>query len=144
MNTYVAQNQIETQDHINDDEQYSLAKIMGIWAIVSLPMPLMAFVIAPPVAARISMNHVLVVWLFLIAGMIWQLIVSLWIIYQELGTLRWSILRERTWLNTPRDPHTDEASAKLWWWLVPAFAFVLAGEFLIGGLQFPNIIVFFL
>lgn len=77
MNTYVAQNQIETQDHINDAEQYSLAKIMGIWAIVALPMPVMAFVIAPAVSARVSLNHVLVIWLFMIVGMIWQFIVSL-------------------------------------------------------------------
>lgn len=50
-----------------------------------------------------------------------------------MGTLRWSAIRERTWLNSPRDPHSGEASAKLWWWLVPAFAFILVIEFFIAG-----------
>jgi uncharacterized protein len=62
-------------------------------------------------------------WLLMIAGMAWQFIVSLVIIYRELGTLRWSAIRQRTWLQTPRDPGTDQPNPRLYWWLLPPLLF---------------------
>ncbi len=115
------------------ESQYSLVKILGIWAIVSLPMPMLVFVIAPALSPRLNMHPLIVTWLLLIGGMVWQFVVSLWIVYRELGTLRWSAIRERTWLNRPRDPNTGEPKAKLFWWLVPAFLFVALIELGIGG-----------
>ena len=114
------------------ENQYSLAKILGIWAIVSLPMPVLAFVIAPALSPRVNLHPGIVIWLLLIGGMVWQFVVSLWIVYRELGTLRWSAIRERTWLNRPRDPNTGEPKAKLFLWLVPAFLFVALIELGIG------------
>ncbi len=122
-----------SQNPVGREGQYSLAKILGIWAIVSLPMPVLAFVIAPALSPRVNLQPVIVIWLLLIGGMVWQFVVSLWIVYRELGTLRWSAIRERTWLNRPRDPNTGEPKAKLFWWLVPAFVFVFIIELGIGG-----------
>ncbi len=34
-----------------DDNQYSLAKILIIWALVAIPMPILAFIVAPAWAA---------------------------------------------------------------------------------------------
>jgi membrane protease YdiL (CAAX protease family) len=45
------------------------------------------------------------------------------IIYRELGTLRWSAIRQRTWLQTPRGPGTDQPNPRLFWWLLPALFF---------------------
>ncbi len=38
------------------ESQYSLAKILGIWAIVSLPMPVLVFVIAPALSPRVNLT----------------------------------------------------------------------------------------
>jgi hypothetical protein len=51
--------------------------------------------------------------------MAWEFVVALVIIYRELGTLRWSAIRQRTWLQTPRDPKTDKPNRKLYWWVLP-------------------------
>jgi membrane protease YdiL (CAAX protease family) len=114
------------------DSQYSLAKIIGIWAIVALPMPVVMFVIAPALIEHVNMRPSIFIWLLIICGYIWQFVVSLWIVYHELGTIRWTAIRERTWLNMPRDPNTGESKAKLFWWLIPAAVFVLIIELGIG------------
>ncbi|NIB38481.1 CPBP family intramembrane metalloprotease [Pseudomaricurvus alkylphenolicus] len=105
------------------ESQYSLRKILGIWAVVSLPMPILAFVVAPVISPDTNLNPAIVFWLLMIAGMAWQFVVALWVMYDELGTLSWSSIKKRTWLNMPRDPLTGDANAKLFWWLVPAIAF---------------------
>ena len=112
------------------EEQYSLAKILTIWAVVSLPMPILAFVVAPALYSRIDLLPGIVYWVLMILGMMWQFVVSLIIVYRELGTLRWSAIRERTWLTTPRDPQTGRSRPVLFWWLVPAFLF--AGFVILG------------
>jgi hypothetical protein len=63
----------------SNGEQYSLIKILTIWAVVAIPMPLMAFWIAPAATAAtagLNMNPLLLIWLLLIGGMIWQFILS--------------------------------------------------------------------
>jgi len=83
----------------SDDEQYSLAKIMTIWAAVAIPMPIMAFWIAPMVAAKTSIHPLLMIWLFMIAGMIWQFILSMGLLYNELDEFTWANFCERVWLK---------------------------------------------
>ena len=114
-------------------EQYSLAKILSIWAVVALPMPILAFVVAPLLSLRINLNPGIVVWFLMIVGMMWQFVVSLWLVYQDLGTLRWSAIKERTWLNAPRDPKTGEPNLRLFWWLLPALVLVFVIIFFLGG-----------
>ena len=104
-------------------EQYSLAKILGIWAGVALPMGLLAWVIAPAVIPRLPLHSGITYWLLIIAGMLWQFVVALVILRRELGTLRWKVLRKRLWLNLPRDPRTGQARTRLFWWVVPCLMF---------------------
>ena len=118
--------------------QYTLWQILGIWAVVTLPMVLLAWVVAPAIIPFIPLPAGITFWLLMIAGMAWQFVVSLVIIYRELGTLRWSAIRQRVWLQTPRDPKTDQPDAKLWWWLLlPLLWNTLFGIFLIGYLDVP-------
>ena len=119
-------------------EQYTLWQILGIWALVSVPMALLAWVVAPAIIPYSPLHPVITLWLLMIAGMVWQFVVSLVILYRELGTLRWSAIRERIWLQTPRDPRTDQPNPRLYWWLLPALlvaAFVFMG--LAGYLDAP-------
>jgi hypothetical protein len=101
-----------------ENGQYTLGQILGIWALVSLPMALLTWVVAPAIIPYSPLHPGITYWLLTIVGMVWQFVVSLAIIYRELGTLRWSAIRQRTWLQTPRDPRTDQPNRKLYWWLL--------------------------
>jgi membrane protease YdiL (CAAX protease family) len=57
-------------------------------------------------------------------GLIWQFVLCMAIIFREKGDLRWSTIRNRCWLNTPRDPKSGQPRAKLFWWLVPLIVLV--------------------
>jgi hypothetical protein len=119
-------------------EQYTLWQVLGIWALVALPMALLAWVVAPAIIPYSPFLPGITFWMLMIAGMAWQFVVSLVIIYRELGTLRWSAIRQRCWLQTPRDPKTDKPSPKLYLWVLPStFFIVLVGLVLIGYLDAP-------
>ena len=107
-------------------DQYTLWQILGIWALVTLPMALLAWVVAPAIIPYSPLHPGITFWLMIIAGMAWQFVVSLVILYRELGTLRWSVVRKRIWLQTPRDPRTDQPNPRLFWWvLLPVFIDIL-------------------
>ena len=96
-----------------EKDQYSLWQIAGIWLVACAPMWLLSWVIAPLVIPYSPLYPGITYWLLIIAGMGWQFVVSLMIVYHELGTLRWRAIRQRTWLQTPRDPKTDQPNPKL-------------------------------
>ena len=106
-------------------EQYSLGKILGIWALAAVPMGILSWVVFPalspdpavdPLAAGAARIVALTV------GLIWLFILSLIIVRQEEGNLRWATVKRRLRLNTPRDPETGETRRRLWLWAV---AFIL-------------------
>ena len=103
--------------------QYSLKKLLFIWAIVGPPMPILAFFVAPALATRFDWNPLLLVWELMICGMIWQFIVSMWILYRELDEFTWSTIKKRIWLQKPQNPKTGKTSYTYFWWLIPAFLF---------------------
>lgn len=98
--------------------QYSLPKILLVWAAAALPMAILGWFVAPalavgaddPVFARLAV---------LTAGLVWQFVLVMLLLYREAGTWRWSLLSGRLWLNPPRSPRTGARSSRLWWWLVP-------------------------
>ena len=104
------------------ERQYSLFKILAIWASVTLPMAVLAFVVAPAVTPHTSIHPGLVHWIFIVAGMAWQFVVSLLVLRNELGGLRWQAVKERIRLNPPLDPRTGEPRRVLWLWAIPALA----------------------
>ncbi len=55
-------------------------------------------------------------------GLIWLFVLSLIIVRQEEGDLRWATVKRRLRLNAPRDPKTGETRRRLWLW---AIAFVI-------------------
>jgi membrane protease YdiL (CAAX protease family) len=111
-------------------EQYSLTKILAIWASVTAPMGLLAFVVAPAVIPHTSLHPGLVHWSLMVVGMAWQFVVSLAVLRHELGGLRWAAVKERIRLNGPRDPRTGRPRRALWWWVVPAIGANVLGGFL--------------
>lgn len=105
-----------------EPEQYSLTKILAIWAAVTAPMGVLAFVVTPAVIPHTSLHPGLVYWIFMVVGMAWQFVLSLAVLRHELGGLRWAAVKERIWLNAPRDPRTGRKRRVLLWWAVPAIA----------------------
>ena len=115
-----------------DERQYSLLKILGIWAVAALPMALLGWVIAPLIGDRIDLGigqenrEAFTRGGLLTLGLIWQFVVVMFIIFREEGDLRWSTIRRRCWLNAPRDPTTGNARGRLWLWLVPVILLLAA------------------
>lgn len=104
------------------DEQYSLAKILGIWALATVPMGVLGW-IAFPLLAPDSGSDPLgsgVTRLVLIAlGLVWLFVLSLILVRREEGDLRWATVKHRLRLNAPREPATGEPRRRLWLWVVP-------------------------
>jgi membrane protease YdiL (CAAX protease family) len=110
-------------------EQYSLAKIVGIWAAAALPMGALAWVVAPLVAAQLDgpvpLSRALLVGLTV--GLIWQFALVMVLVYRERGSLRWSVLKDALWLQSPRSPKTGRVGGRLWLVLIP-FVLLFAAE----------------
>jgi membrane protease YdiL (CAAX protease family) len=111
-------------------KQYSLTKILAIWASVTAPMAVLTFVVAPAIMARTSLYPGLVYWMVVIVGMMLQFVVSLAILRHELGGLHWPSIKKRIWLNLPRDPRTGKTRKVLFLWVVPAIAANVLGGYL--------------
>jgi hypothetical protein len=105
-------------------EQYSLAKILGVWA-AAVPMGVLAWVVAPllrdQLGGRDPFAEALLI--CLTAGLVWQFVLTLMLVSRELGGLQWSRVRQALWLRPPLDPKTRRVGGKVWWWalLFPGF-----------------------
>ncbi|MNO43794.1 hypothetical protein D3C76_340230 [compost metagenome] len=87
-------------------KQYSDRKILGLWALVALPMVFFRFVLIPVLMPIVSIHPGILYWMLMIGGMIWQFVLSVIILRKELGRLTWEKLRKRLWLNHPVHPKT--------------------------------------
>src|SRR5512141_1459831 len=102
--------------------QYTLWQILGIWALAAIPMGILSWVVFPaaspdfrsdPLGAGITRMVLITI------GLIWLFVLSMIIVRQEEGDLRWATVKRRLRLNTPRDPKTGDPQRKLWLWVIP-------------------------
>jgi membrane protease YdiL (CAAX protease family) len=109
------------------NDQYSLAKILGIWAAAALPMGILGWIVAPALAAKSDpLGSGVIRVILMTVGLIWQFVLSMIVVYREEGDLRWATIRRRFWLNTPQDPKTGQPRGKLWLWLIPIIILLAA------------------
>jgi CAAX protease family protein len=103
-------------------KQYSLARILGIWALATIPMGILSWIVFPalspdfrsdPLGAGVTRIVLLTI------GLIWLFVLSMILVRQEEGDLRWATVKRRLWLNPPRDPKTGEPRPRLWLWVIP-------------------------
>src|SRR5215208_4614414 len=119
-------------------EQYSLAKILGIWALAAAPMGIlswMGWIVSPLLAFRFGLDSLgqFATRLALITlGLIWLFVLSMIIVRREEGDLRWATIKRRLRLNAPRDPKTGRPRAWLWLWVVPFLVAVAVVEFVLN------------
>jgi membrane protease YdiL (CAAX protease family) len=115
--------------------QYSLAKILGVWAAAAVPMGVLAWVVAPLLSDQLGGRDPFAEALLtcLTAGLIWQFALTLILVRRELGTLQWSRVREALWLQPPQDPKTKRVGGRVWWWALLFVVLVSIWQLAAGG-----------
>jgi membrane protease YdiL (CAAX protease family) len=112
-------------------EQYSLAQILGIWALAAAPMGMLGWIVFPLVAPDFESDPLafgVTRVVLLTLGLIWLFVLSMIIVRREEGNLRWASVKRRLRLNTPRDPATGVPRARLFLWVIPFLIAVTAVE----------------
>lgn len=117
-----------------ETEQYSLTIILAIWASVTVPMALLAWVVTPWAIPRTGLHPGITFWLMMTLGMSWQFVVSVIMLRHEGYGLDWQRLEKRLWLVTPQSPATGKPSKWLYLWIIPCFGFVGLTELPFVGL----------
>jgi len=112
-----------SQKAVGTKDQYSLAKILGIWAAAALPMAILSWIVFPLVAPDFVSDPLgsgVTRVVLLTLGLIWLFVLSMIVVRQEEGDLGWATVKRRLRLDTPRDLKTGEQRRRLWLWVVPA------------------------
>src|ERR671914_985222 len=109
-------------DDAGRGEQYSLARILGIWALAAAPMGILGWIAFPLLAPDFESDPLgsgVTRVVLLTLGLIWLFVLSMIIVRREEGDLRWATVKRRLRLNTPQEPATGEPRARLWLWVLP-------------------------
>lgn len=115
--------------------QYSLAKIVGIWAAVTAPMALGYWIVTPAVAVG-PYDTVVLATVTLTVGLVWQFVLAMFILRREEGSMGPSAMARRLWLQIPRDRVTGRPRKRLLWLLAPlGVAFTLNMLYLAPAVQ---------
>lgn len=107
------------------DKQYSLIKILAIWASVTVPMGLILWVITPFLIPKIDMDPGILYLLLITLGLVWQGVVAYLVLRTEVKPFTWENLKKRLWLNTPISPKTGKPSKNLYFMAIPVIVFLL-------------------
>jgi membrane protease YdiL (CAAX protease family) len=114
-------------------KQYSLTRIVTVWAAAALPMGALAWIVAPAIKDSFSgtgsiplFKALLVV---LMGGLLWECVLVAGLVWHEQHTLRWSVLRNVLWLRSPRSPKTGRLGGRLWLMVIPLTALFALGGF---------------
>jgi membrane protease YdiL (CAAX protease family) len=118
--------------------QYSLSEVLLIWTGAALPMAVLAWLVAPWIAHRLTGPAALprALILTLTAGLIWQFLLVVMLVYREQGSLRWPVVKDALWLHAPRHPSAARRGGWAWLIVVPLIA-ALALEELLPSLPVP-------
>ena len=122
-----------------DVRQYSLAQILAVWAAAAIPMGVLAWIVAPLLRDQLEGEDPFAQALLvcITAGLIWQFVLVVLLVRLELGTLRWSRVREALWLRAPRDPRTGRVGGRVWLWAL-LFIFLIALWQLVPAIPGPS------
>jgi membrane protease YdiL (CAAX protease family) len=103
--------------------QYSVLRILAVWAAAALPMAALAWLVAPALEdefggeGNVPMAKALL--LCLTAGLTWQFVLVAILVWREQRTLQWSTVREALWLRSPGDPKSGRRGGRVWLILIP-------------------------
>lgn len=122
MNASVIENNAQATGAAEMGEQYSLARILGIWALASVPGALLYWLGLPVLDRYTEMSVGYMVLLVLGLPYIWHLILTYLILKKETSDMHWNAIKDRLWLRTTSDPRTGKPNNALWLWVIPAIA----------------------
>ena len=132
MNLAQRSNFSKAEETIVEETQYSLTKIIIIWALATAPMVILAFVVTPAVISCFnipqSVPAFLVFWPFMNVGLMWQFVLSLIIVKREHGDIKWHTVRRRMWYIKPHNPRTGSSSYWLLLWAIPFIVLSYASQ----------------
>jgi uncharacterized protein len=120
----------------DQSEQYSLAKILGIWALAAVPMSTLSWIAFPLLAPDFGADPLgfgVTRMVLLTLGLVWLFGLSMIIVRREEGDLRWATVKRRLRLGTPREPRSGEPRARLWLWVVPFLVAVAVVELVLDS-----------
>jgi membrane protease YdiL (CAAX protease family) len=98
--------------------QYSIRKILLIWAAAAVPIGICGWVIAPLLTKFFS-NAGIGRIIAITIGLAWQFILTLILLHNEYGKLNFNIIKNGLLLNHPKVPGTDRTNKLLWLLLIP-------------------------
>lgn len=115
--------------HAEQTDQYTLWQILSIWLAGGAPLWISGWLVYPALRQGLSALDSGLLWIkLLIIGLVWQFVLSMFILYREEGNIRVSTIRRRFWLNNPVSPRTGQKDNRLWWLLIPLMLLVVALE----------------
>jgi CAAX protease family protein len=112
---------VDTDPRAKELPQYSLWQILAVWAAATVPMGVLAWIVAPWLSGQINSRDPFIDSLLICfnLGLLWQLALVLILVRREQGSLAWARLREALWLWAPRDPKTGRIGGRVWLWVLP-------------------------
>jgi uncharacterized protein len=104
----------------SDPPQYSWRQVLALWALATLPMGLLTWVVAPWLSGLLGGRDPFIDALLICfnAGLLWILLIVVVQVRREQESLAWPAVRDALWLRAPRDPRTGRAGGRVWWWLL--------------------------
>jgi CAAX protease family protein len=119
--------------------QYSLARILAVWAAAAVPMGLLAWVVAPWLRDQLGGDDPFVQALLICvtAGLVWQFALVLILVRHELGELRPRRVLDALWLRAPIDPKSGRVGGRVWWWAL-VFALLFGIWSAVPGIPGPT------
>ena len=137
MNTSLIESTSRAATAARVEGQYSLTKILFIWAGAALPMGLIRWVAAPILIPRVDIEPGFLYLILINVTLVWQGVLAYIILRQEVKPFTWEGLKERLWLYTPSNPRTGVSSKWLYLWTIPLIALVNLGYATLGWLNEP-------
>lgn len=126
-----------SQNTTQIDSQYSLTKILIIWALSAIPMGILAFVITPIIVTATNCSSLIIYWIAVIIGLLWQFILSLIVLKRDGHQLNWQTVTLRMKYQKPIHPKTGKSNYWLLLWTIP---FILITTLLQSGvINLPNV-----
>jgi membrane protease YdiL (CAAX protease family) len=110
---------MSTQEITSEKAQYIFWQILGIWALVALPMGLILWVVMPILIPRVEMEPGFLYIILITSGLIWQGVLAYIILRREVKPFTWENIKDRLWLYTPSNPKTGVPSKWLYLWTIP-------------------------
>jgi uncharacterized protein len=111
---------VGTSAPVRPVRQFTAAGVAAVWAAAAVPMGLLAWVVAPAVAGAGASPRQFMVALIgaLTAGLVWQFVLAMGLVWREQRSLRWGTLRRALWLEPPAAAD-GQRGGRLWLWLIP-------------------------